>query len=164
MYSAVRRASNRMGKEEHVWEKELSIACALYRNLHQEEGFTLALDESRRTRDYLYGRLLALAESLERWALRDAGEERLTNAERLMQRFADRPFSTWRTIELSLTPYISRLGNKARNRRQMISEVMALFEPEDFINDSKLSGEFLLGYHCQREALYGRSHDDEHDE
>jgi CRISPR-associated protein Csd1 len=25
--------------------------------------------------------------------------------------------------------------------------------PEDYIKDDKLSGEFLLGYHCQRTAL-----------
>jgi CRISPR-associated protein Csd1 len=31
---------------------------------------------------------------------------------------------------------------------------MGMFSREDFISDSKLSGEFLLGYHCQREALW----------
>lgn len=161
--SVVRRASNRMGVTEEEWQKALSIACALYRNLHQEEGFTMALDESRRTRDYLYGRLLALAESLEKWAQSEAGEDRPTNAARLMQRFAEHPFSTWRTIELALTPYLARLGNKAGKRQQIISEVMALFKPEDFVNDSRLSGEFLLGYHCQREELYKRSDADEKD-
>ena len=32
-------------------------------------------------------------------------------------------------------------------------EVVALFQGNDFMDDSKLSGEFLLGYHCQRRAL-----------
>ena len=32
-------------------------------------------------------------------------------------------------------------------------EVVALFKGNDFMDDSKLSGEFLLGYHCQRRAL-----------
>jgi hypothetical protein len=32
----------------------------------------------------------------------------------LMQRFADRPFSTWRNIELALQPYTQRLqGSRA---------------------------------------------------
>ena len=35
----------------------------------------------------------------------------------------------------------------------MIDEVVASFKPEDFLDDKRLSGEFLLGYHCQREAL-----------
>jgi len=113
----------------------------------------MALEQTRTTRDYLYGRLLALADSLEGWALNEANESRQTNAARLMQRFAERPFSTWRTIELALTPYKARLGGKSNKRQWMIDEVMALFNPDDFTNDKPLSGEFLLGYHSQREFL-----------
>jgi CRISPR-associated protein Csd1 len=32
--------------------------------------------------------------------------------------------------------------------------VIAMFEHNDFMNDKKLSGEFLLGYHCQRAELW----------
>jgi CRISPR-associated protein Csd1 len=35
----------------------------------------------------------------------------------------------------------------------MIDEVIASFTPDDFIRDKRLSGEFLLGYHSQRDAL-----------
>jgi CRISPR-associated protein Csd1 len=35
----------------------------------------------------------------------------------------------------------------------MIDEVIASFNGNDFTNDKRLSGEFLLGYHCQREFL-----------
>ena len=115
----------------------------------------MALDLNRKTRDYLYGRLLALAESLEVWALEESGEKRETNAARLMQRFAEHPYSTWRTIELALAPYKARLGKRALKRLRLIDEVIASFEPDEFINDKRLSGEFLLGYHCQREDLRG---------
>lgn len=154
--NVVRRASNRAGLEQWEWDKALTIACALYRKANEKEGYTMALDEGRRSRDYLYGRLLALADSLEEWALNTAGESRPTNAARLMQRFAERPYSTWRTLELALAPYKARLGAKAIGRMNQISEVMALFDPEDFTNDRPLSGEFLLGYHCQRHALRER--------
>ena len=30
---------------------------------------------------------------------------------------------------------------------------MDKFDVKDFIDDKKLSGEFLLGYHCQRKEL-----------
>ena len=113
----------------------------------------MALDEGRKTRDYLYGRLLALADSLEQWALDEAVENRQTNAARLMQRFADHPYSTWRTIELSLAPYKARLGGQSQKRQTLIDKVACMFNTDDFINDKKLSGEFLLGYHCQRETL-----------
>ncbi|MGA9116175.1 MAG: type I-C CRISPR-associated protein Cas8c/Csd1 [Bacteroidota bacterium] len=155
--SAVHRASHREGLEDLEWEKALSIACALYRKLHEKENHDMSLDPNRRTRDYLYGRLLAVADSLEQWALSSAGEERQTNAARLMHRFAEHPFSTWRTLELSLSPYKARLGCKAGKHLRLITEIISQFDPADFSSDRKLSGEFLLGYHCQREALWGRS-------
>jgi CRISPR-associated protein Csd1 len=152
--SAVRRATNRAGMEGWVWNKNLSIACALFRKLNEKEEYHMALDENRKTRDYLYGRLLALADSLEQWALNKAGEDRQTNAARLMQRFAERPYSTWRTIELSLAPYKARLGGQSQKRQALIDKVHDMFDPpEDYTSDKKLNGEFLLGYHCQREAL-----------
>lgn len=151
--SAVHRASNRIGLEDWQWEKTLSIACALFRKLKEKESYSMALDINRKTRDYLYGRLLALADSLEQWALKKASEDRQTTAARLMNRFAERPYSTWRTIELALSPYKARLGGISKKRQRMIDEVKDLFDPDDFINDKRLSGEFLLGYSCQREYL-----------
>jgi CRISPR-associated protein Csd1 len=75
-----------------------------------------------------------------------------------MQRFADRPYSTWRTIELSLAPYKARLGGQSQKRQVLIDKVHDMFDPpEDYTSDKKLSGEFLLGYHCQREALRPKS-------
>lgn len=151
--STFRRACNRQSMDYWKWNKTLSIACALFKNYQREENFSMALDTNRKTRDYLYGRLLALAESLEDWALSLAGENRETNAARLMQRFSERPYSTWRTIELALNPYKARLGGKSSKRQRMIDDVVASFDPSDFLSDRRLSGEFLLGYHCQREFL-----------
>ena len=119
----------------------------------------MALETDRRSRDYLYGRLLALAENIENYALTKAESGRESTAARFMQRFADRPASTWRTIELALSPYKSRLNSSDKGkgflikRMRVVDEILCLFEPEDFLRDSKLSGEFLLGYHCQRQAL-----------
>lgn len=152
--SAVRRVCNRTGTGEWEWNKTLSIACALYRKLYEKEDYSMALDPNRKTRDYLYGRLLAVADSLERFALFTSEKKRDTNAARLMQRFADRPCSTWKTIELSLAPYKARLGGRSKKYMDAIGEAMCLFDPiEDFTSDKPLSGEFLLGYHCQREDL-----------
>ncbi len=138
------------------WEKNLGITCALYQYKHNEKDYKMALEEERNTKDYLYGRLLALAESIERIALTSA-ENRPTNAERLMQRFADKPFSTWRNIELALAPYKQRLkANRPgflANREADLISVKNLFKSEDFCDDKKLTGEFLLGYDCQRSLL-----------
>lgn len=155
--STIRRVCNRIGLERWEWEKCLGIACGLYRGAFKNEGYEMALETDRRSRDYLYGRLLAVAEHIESRALYVAGEKRDTTASKLMQRFADRPASTWRIIELALKPYISRLRAKRAGfmfeMDKLLDEIIPGFIGDDFLNDSKLSGEFLLGYHCQRQAL-----------
>ena len=117
----------------------------------------MALEPERNARDYLYGRLLALAEHIEGRALFVAGEKRDTTAGRLMQRFSDRPNSTWKTIELALIPYKSRLRSQRPGflfeMERLLDEVVSQFTTAAFTDDAALSGEFLLGYHCQRQSL-----------
>ena len=156
--SAVRRVVNRVGMDRWEWERCLGIACALFKGFFNERGYLMALEQERTSRDYLFGRLLAIAEDIESYALYAAGEKaRETSAARLMQRFADHPASTWRTIELSLRPYITRLRatrpGPLHKKESLLDEIVALFKPQDFLTDTPLSGEFLLGYHCQRQAL-----------
>jgi CRISPR-associated protein Csd1 len=156
--STTRRASNRTGFEDKwEWEKCLGIACALFKGSQTERDYQMALETDRKTRDYLYGRLLAIAENIESRALFVARETRDTTAARLMQRFADRPYSTWRNIELALVPYKTRLrasrGGFLFNMDVLLDDVMGAFSGDDFTQDGPLSGEFLLGYHCQRQAL-----------
>lgn len=151
--TTLHRACNRIGMEHWEWSKCLGIACALYRGTNQQEHFKMTLEMERDSRDYLYGRLLAIAEHVENTALYSAGEKgRDTSAEKLMHRFSDRPYSTWRQIELNLRPYQSRLkANRTgfhRNMQRLTSEVTAKLG-DRFTDDSRLSGEFLLGYHCQ---------------
>lgn len=161
--AAVRRTCSRPSFEKQRdgtqpdWEKNLGIACALFKGHFTEREYKMTLENDRTSRDYLFGRLLAIAEHLEGRALYVAGESRDTNAARLMQRFADRPGDTWRIIELALTPYKTRLHAKRPaflyKMEQRLDEVISAFSPEDFLDERKLSGEFLLGYHCERAFL-----------
>jgi len=155
--ASVRRATQRASVPHWTWEKSLGIACALYRGSFFQEDYAMALEIERTTRDYLYGRLLALADHIESRALHVGGESRDTAAAKLMQRFAQRPFSTWRTIELALAPAKSRLrakrGGLMHEMEKLHDQIVCAFRDDDFIDDSPLTGEFLLGYHCQREAL-----------
>jgi CRISPR-associated protein Csd1 len=165
---AVHRVVNRnsyKNDEQWLWEKHLGIACALYRGFckrhpTQSKEFIMGLEQENDSRDYLYGRLLAIAERIEDMALYVAGESRSTTAARMMQRFADRPASTWRNIELALQPYIQRLRNNRagflHNIQTLMDEVMNKFHEGKFIDDSPLSGEFLLAYHSQRLELRGK--------
>jgi len=167
--SAARRAANRAGLEPWEWEKCLGVACSLFRGYSKARGkeYQMALDEERTTRDYLYGRLLALADNIEGYALRLADENRGTTAARLMQRFAERPCTTWRTIELALGPYKSRLRAHGRGvgfltrREKLLDEIQGLFKADDFTGDRPLTAEFLLGFHCQRAALLKKAETDD---
>lgn len=167
--SVVRRASNRegirnpddkkyRGDEEFTWKKTLSIACALFRKHKEEkEKFEMALNETRTTRDYLYGRLLAIADILEERALYKAKEKRATNAARYMQQFSQRPYQTWKQIHEALTPYMVRLGG-AHYYKNLMAQVINL-NPEVLEGNKPLTGEYLLGYYCQRQKLLEKKAD-----
>lgn len=147
--SAYHRASNPVAMEKWEWEKTLSIACALINNL---EGFSVALDKECQNRDYLFGRLLALADVLERRAL-GSEETRSTNALRYMNSFSKHPERTWSTIQASLQPYQARLGTKGTYLSKLIDEVASQISMDDF-NNKPLSGKYLLGFYSQRHELY----------
>jgi CRISPR-associated protein Csd1 len=141
----------------------LSTTCALYNKFsidHQKGAYQVALEHERTSRDYLFGRLLAIAQYAEQKALNASDADRMTNADRLTHRFSTHPFSTWKNIELAIKPYMGKL-NSSGYFEKMMDEVMSLFNPVDFNNDKPLSGEFLLGYHCQRRELYTFNKQDE---
>ena len=118
----------------------------------------MELEVERKTRDYLYGCLLAVGEKIESTALSFAKENRDTAAARYMQRFSDRPFSTWKLIEGSLVPYMSRINTKMpgllAGYKELLDEIHSSFAVNDYTEDKPLSGEYLLGYHCQRKWLW----------
>lgn len=164
--SCIRNASNPnaySSDEKWLWQKNISIACALYKGFHSERNpdinerrkYEMSLEKEYRKRDYLYGRLLALAEQIEAYALYKAGEKRVTNAERLMQRFSTHPFTTWQAIDESLNPYRKRLkvskdAGLLNYWQAEIEQVHSLFQHGDYTNNNPLTGEYLLGYYCQK--------------
>lgn len=165
-----RRAIQRGALDWWEFERVLGIACSLTRAIHPERNYRMSLEEDRHTRDYLYGRLLAIADSIEEISLNVAGESRETNAARLMQRFADHPATTWRTLELQLRPYMSRLrasryAGALIIRERLMDQIIISFPRSDeggntFLDNRPLSGEFLLGFHSQREELRRRKTSD----
>lgn len=152
MLSALHRVSNPMAMEWWEWEKALSIACALFNKYSEKERYSMALDERITNRDYLYGRLLAVADQIENLSY-DKWGERQTNAKRYMQAFSQKPFKTWTLISQNLVPYQAKLGPKANWYNDLMSYIHSKFNFEDFQNDTPLSGLYLLGYHSQRQVF-----------
>lgn len=165
LLSICRRAIQPQSVEPWEFEKILGIACGLYRGCYIERGYKMSLEKDRRTRDYLFGRLLAIADRIENRALYISGESRSTSAMKYMTRFAARPAETWEQILVnSLPPYRDRLQAKdpasLSYYDKLITEITAvLFKPEDFTSNEPLSPEFLLGFYCQRYELWNRQND-----
>lgn len=154
--SAYYRISNPVAMDKWEWEKSLSITCAL---VNQKEGINVGLDKSNNDRDYLFGRLLAIADVLERNAM-DDNEGRATNAIRYMNAFSNHPARTWKVIQENIQPYLIRLGNRATRFTIIMDEVTSRIKYEDF-NDRPLSPKFLLGFHSQRQDLYKKRDNNE---
>jgi CRISPR-associated protein Csd1 len=160
--ACAQQAASPAGKNHWEWERCLGIACALVRSSRRKGNYSMSLEEDRNSRDYLFGRLLAIAEKIESYALYLAKEGRDTTAERLMQRFSDHPASSWRTIELALQPYMQRLQSSRPATlyiwKRLLDDVISRFQNDDFTRAGRLDAEFLLGYHCQRAAFRREEH------
>ncbi|MDR1699723.1 MAG: type I-C CRISPR-associated protein Cas8c/Csd1 [Lachnoclostridium sp.] len=151
--TAVTRASMPQAYEKKAnWKWILSIACCLVKKQkyhEKKEVWTMALEQDCTDRSYLYGRLLAVADIIERVSFHE-NDERQTNAMRYMNAFSQRPFRTWKIIEERLEPYLRKLpvglGIYFRN---ILTEINDKFDTKSFSNDSRLDGLYLLGFHHQ---------------
>ncbi|WP_430611096.1 type I-C CRISPR-associated protein Cas8c/Csd1 [Enterococcus sp. DIV0876] len=148
----LQRSSTPLSMENWEWQKTLSIACAVMKkhfNFKKEEQ-SVALDEKETNRNYLFGRLLAVADVIEERVLYKTGEKRTTNAVRYMTAFSAHPMTTWKIIQESLLPYQQRLQNDYLIKE--LDKITSLFIMQDY-TDKALDGRYLLGYRSQREKL-----------
>lgn len=157
---AINKASNPLAyKEWKNWEQVLELACSMVKKkrkeLYQEER-TMALDKKCRERDYLYGRMLAIADRIEyRTYEMDKDRGRITNAKRYMNNFSQRPFETWKVIEENIQPYLNKLSVPERRfYENLLDEIENAFESvEEYRKKGRLSGLYLLGFHSQSYEL-----------
>lgn len=142
----------------------LKTACALIRKQELENhperlkgandvDKLLDLDKTSTDRSYLFGRLLAVADKLERDTF-DMGEDRVTNAKRLWNMFSVRPYYTWGILRGRLIPYINKLGKKADRYQIEMQEISSMMSPEVFSSTARLSSLYLLGYDHEMKYLF----------
>lgn len=153
--TAVHRASSPVSyKDEKCWRQTLALACSMVKKLkydYNSEVWEMALDTNCTDRSYLYGRLLAIADLIEQRATFEEEKGKVTNAKRYMNAFSQRPFRTWQIIEEKLEPYSRKL--KSKWLLTQLDEIHDMFSPEDYADDSRLDGLYLLGYHSQMYAV-----------
>ena len=152
------RASTPMAYSRANRERVLSTACAMVSKYHNRETKgereDMKLDENNRDRSYLFGRLLAICEKVERTTY-DRGDTRDPNAIRLQSAFVNHPMQTWKILEGLLNPYFQKLVPGLREYyRRLISEVIELLPQEDSqVLNQGLGDTYLLGYYLQRAEL-----------
>ena len=128
----------------------------------------MGLNKECTNRSYLFGRLLAVAEAVEKETYRK-GEARVTNAMRMQLRYSEMPYDTWKILEHALNPYYSRLTSKSdeyfRNEdyfKKIVEEILDKLIPDDEEPNEtktqelnqKLDALYLLGYYNQRAEIY----------
>ena len=158
MLSAVHRATAGIGLEPWEYQKTCGIACALicgYYHRNKKEDFVMTdgkyVDETIDDRSYLFGRILACAEQIERRVQSQTGETRPTNAERLRLVFVQRPAKTTALLQQKLTPYLNRMranGVSRDKRYSTLQELVGRLGAENYTN-KPLNELYLLGYTCQ---------------
>lgn len=167
----VRQAFNRsiaplsFTKVSDKWDKQqwlecMATTCALIRKSCLDRGISKEqvspeLQVSLTNRSYLYGRLVALADVIEKQAHKDkqsGSDNQSTNALRMMKQLVQRPYETWAKLHDKLLPYIMSLQEE-RYQRQ-IGEIEALFMEKERSEHGGLSEMFLLGFYTQQQAMY----------
>jgi len=161
IFNRVRNPSSFANSMES-WDGTLNVACALIRKRYEKEGYTVAVQEENNSRDYLFGRMLGIAEVMERGILKEREEKRATNATRYFNAFSQHPARTWMVIRKQLIPYFERLGTGATRYAKSIQQLEDRLTIENMTNDP-LEPVFLLGYSSQIQEMYRKKGDNEHD-
>ncbi len=148
----VERASHLLLYDGENRPKLLFTACAAIRKYHCDHGkeeWDMALDQTCTDRSYLFGRLLAVAEAVERSAYTKEGRE--PNALRMQKAYVLRPMAGWRILEEKLEPCYQRLKPGLRQYyRGVVREIVDMLSVSDAELNRKLDDVYLLGYYHQR--------------
>lgn len=168
----VERASNPLAYNDRNYKNLLSTVCAVIsqrfyqetdEDKEKEVKFDMSQAQYENDRSFLYGRLLAIFDKIERDTY-DKGEARETNAHRLQAMYVKYPHRTRRNIEEKLIPYFEKLINfYAQNKKmnatayykKLIGEIsVKLIELDRQDINKKLDETYLLGYYLQRQEFY----------
>ena len=156
------------------WDTLLNTACSVlkkYKWDYKREEVTSKLDEMNNSRDYLYGRLLAVIELIETTA---TSSDKITNAEKLWATYMQSPQKTYGILIKRIRPYLDRL--KKNNKYYyyydtLLSELTNAINDLDLSNgqqNSRLNEDFIFGYYAQKKQTYtkkmNQGEENNHDE
>lgn len=132
------------------------------------------LEKEQQTRDYLYGRLLAVYEKVEMDAMKpsafstDKKEEgkmdkksRVTNVEKVWSAFFQAPERMLETLHMKIRPYLDKLkadqAGSYSYYNKLIGEIQTDIRDAETYLDTKnksLNEDAVFGYYAQNRELY----------
>ncbi len=151
-------------KNYYSWLKVVTICCALlkkyYGEKNEKEEWTVELNKNEESLPYLCGRLLAVADALEKSTFNEEDQRRReTNAIRYFTKFMEHPCQTWEILNKRLVPYLAKLGPKAYWYQGIMGEISIKIKEEEFLTARYLDGRMLLGFYSQQHDIYRKKED-----
>ena len=149
---------------KYNWNKTIGILCAVFKKYcydSKNEKWSVKIMENKEFAKsnipYLLGRILAVYDGIEQYALHIQKEDRPTNAMRFYVAFQEHPFLTLSTLDKKIRPYIEKLGKRCEKLLAMKQDLMEeLFDEIDvtsFHRLQNLDAYFVLGFDCQRNEI-----------
>lgn len=145
--------------QRYDWLRCLAVTCAMEKSSYQKEEFKVPLDTENRNTSYLFGRLAAVADCAEMFAMTGSdSQHRQTNAIRYFSSLRQRPGATWMVLETNLQPYLKKMGVASEKYfRAMLDEIQHQFTIGELATKTPLTPHFLEGYHNQRYEILNRN-------
>ena len=150
MANLIRRAGNPcMFRERSHWMMVLQVTCALLNR--DAAGESIMLDKLNTDRSYLWGRLLAIADYIERLYFQEAREGCISGVCGYMQMFSRSPGRYWGIIRRRLTPYLYKANRMRRGQHacRLMEQVEAMAAGQADA-DEPLGSAYLTGFSSQQ--------------
>lgn len=149
---------------KYNWNKCIGILCAVFKKYcYDREGVNWSVNimENKKLAKsnipYLLGRILAIYDAIEQYALNIQKEDRPTNAMRLYAPFQEHPFVTLTTLDKKIRPYVEKLGRKCdyllSMKQDLMEELYTEMDIEAVEHIQNLNAYFVIGFDCQRNEI-----------
>lgn len=159
-------------KYKDTWEELTKVARAVL-NGYKNRRYTNMLEKGNTNRSYLYGRLLAVFDSIEA-CTQDQTNRIITNADRFWTAYVNNPARTMLILMEKLNIYERKLKSSdskkyglyikfEKEKKEIINLLEKVAYTEGKAND-KLEYDYIFGFYAEKEFLYTKTNKEEKEE
>ena len=157
VFASVNNLNNPLSTDINLFDKKLRVTCALIKKYYKDykkEEISMALDNEKNDKSYLFGRLLALIDDIESYAIYKEGSDRETNAKRYWSIYKRKPAGTFDLLREKLQSYLNKLPRGVvNNYENEVAKIITKLSENNSFNNNQLNEQFILGYYLQMDEL-----------